>query len=101
MWVEACVTQENAEVYCKIYDLGIDSYCTDYPLKVQLVWDNYRRLLQSVSTPDEKNKLIARLKATNYAEVLADGHSDSQTKVGTADTGLSFEMSPFNSHTAE
>lgn len=45
VWVDAEQTIECPEVYCKIYDLGIDSYCTDFPLKVQTVWRNYRKVL--------------------------------------------------------
>lgn len=45
VWVDKDYNKENAEIWCHVYDLGIDSYCTDYPLIVLKVWNNYKKLL--------------------------------------------------------
>lgn len=75
VWVDAEQTFECAEVYCRIYDLGIDSYCTDYPLYVQTVWENYGKLLQTVTNQAEKDQLMMRLRANKFECLLA---SDSE-----------------------
>ena len=52
-----------------MFDLKIDSYCTDYPLQVQTVWRNYSRLLDSLNFYDEKERLIKTLNERAYKEL--------------------------------
>ena len=41
-WVDTTAVRESPEMFCKMMDLGIDSYCTDFPTEVQTVWRNYK-----------------------------------------------------------
>mgnify|MGYP000288609774 CR=1 FL=1 len=54
VWIDCEVTSETAETFCRVFDLGVDAYCSDYPLKVAQVWENYRALLEGVTTEVEK-----------------------------------------------
>ena len=42
VWIDTNKTKEGPEAYCRMLDLGIDSYCTDFPLEAQRVWENYQ-----------------------------------------------------------
>lgn len=64
VWIDTTVTEECTEVYCKMHDLNIDSYCTDFPLHVHTVWKNYAELLKVFS--GQKDELLKRLKMTGY-----------------------------------
>ena len=44
VWIEADVTVETVEVYCRMFDLNVDSFCTNYPLQVNQVWSRYKEL---------------------------------------------------------
>jgi TusA-related sulfurtransferase len=54
VWIDCEVTSETVETFCRVFDLGVDAYCTDYPLKVAYAWENYRGLLEKVSNDEEK-----------------------------------------------
>ena len=45
VWIDCDVTQETPETWCKVFELGVDAYCTDHPLKVAQVWQNYKTML--------------------------------------------------------
>jgi glycerophosphoryl diester phosphodiesterase len=47
VWIDAEQTQECAKVFCEMYELGIDGYCTDYPLEVQTIFERCHQLLTS------------------------------------------------------
>ena len=44
VWVDAEVTTESVSIYAKLINLGVDSFCTDYPLKVIRVRDLYTKI---------------------------------------------------------
>lgn len=44
VWIEANITVESVQVYCRMFDLKVDSFCTNYPLQVLKVWDRYTEL---------------------------------------------------------
>jgi hypothetical protein len=33
VWIDRDVTSETAEVFCHVFNMGVDCFCTDYPLK--------------------------------------------------------------------
>ncbi len=72
VWIDAEVTKECPKIYCRMFDLKINSYCTDYPLHVQTVWRNYSRLLDCVKFQDEKLRLINNLSDEAYQQLERD-----------------------------
>ena len=53
VWIDRTVTKETPDVFKKLIDMKIDSFCTDYPLEVAKVRDEY--LLQKKSLLLEEN----------------------------------------------
>ena len=47
VWIDRTVTKETPDVFKKLIDMKIDSFCTDYPLEVAKIRDEY--LLQKKS----------------------------------------------------
>lgn len=89
VWVDCDVTRETAETFCQVFDMGVDTYCTDYPLKVAQVWQNYRKLLEQVSSDSEKQKMMAKLKKTNFEALFQDTLSMSTSGCGSCGDDLS------------
>ena len=53
VWIDRTVTKETPDVFKKLIDMKIDSFCTDYPLEVAKVRDEY--LLKKKSLLLEEN----------------------------------------------
>ena len=39
VWIDAEVTKETVEMYKRLIDLGVDSFCSDFPLEVTTLRD--------------------------------------------------------------
>lgn len=50
VWIDAEQTIESVEIYEELLKMGIDSFCTDFPLKVTEVRDLYIEQTSALST---------------------------------------------------
>lgn len=39
VWIDATVTKEGTDVYRNLIDLGVDSFCSDFPLEIMKLRD--------------------------------------------------------------
>lgn len=39
VWIDAAVTEETMEVYERLIELGVDSFCSDFPLEITRIRD--------------------------------------------------------------
>ena len=60
VWIDCEVTTESVAIYAQLINMGIDAFCTDFPLRVKKICDLYAAVKQdSKSAPEFAKRLRA------------------------------------------